>query len=169
MADLPIATSPLTFGKEPMSSSPPNPIIGASRTKPLVLSAGVTQVVKSITEVEDKAIKVKVQLMEETLKSIQGVQNNKPIDISSLCLFPNIQLPHKFKLPKFDKYNGTSCPYADLTMYCRKMNPYASDKKLMIHYFWDSLIGPADACFSTLDKSKVLSWHGLTHNFMNSF
>ncbi|GKV15498.1 hypothetical protein SLEP1_g26285 [Rubroshorea leprosula] len=85
--------------------------------------------------------------MKETLKSMQGVQTNKPVDISSLCFFPNIQLPHKFKLPEFDKYNGTGCPYAHLTMYCRKMAPYANDEKLMIHYFHDSLTGLADACW----------------------
>ncbi|GKV19447.1 hypothetical protein SLEP1_g29708 [Rubroshorea leprosula] len=175
VASLPIATS--TLGKEPMSSCPPNG--GTSGTKPFVLNAGVattqsndqeeTQVVKSITEDEDKAIKAKVQLMEETLKSMQGVQTNKPVDISSLCFFPNIQLPHKFKLPEFDKYNGTSCPYAHLTMYCRKMAPYANDEKLMIHYFQDSLTGPADTWFSTLDKSKVKSWHDLTYNFMKHY
>ncbi|GKV34678.1 hypothetical protein SLEP1_g43032 [Rubroshorea leprosula] len=137
VANLPIATS--TLGKEPMSSCPPNPIIGGtSRTKPFDLNAGVTtvqsndqeetQVVKSITEDEDK-----------------------------------------FKLPEFDKYNGTGCPYAHLTMYCRKMAPYANDEKLMIHYFQDSLTGPADAWFSTLDKSKVKSWHDLTHNFMKQY
>ncbi|GKV38976.1 hypothetical protein SLEP1_g46822 [Rubroshorea leprosula] len=107
--------------------------------------------------------------MEETLKSMQGVQTNKPVDISSLCFFPKIQLPHKFKLPEFDKYNGTGCPYAHLTMYCRKMAPYANDEKLMIHYFQDSLTSPADAWFSTLDKSKVQSWHDLTYNFMKQY
>ncbi|GKV02505.1 hypothetical protein SLEP1_g14938 [Rubroshorea leprosula] len=100
---------------------------------------------------------------------MQGVQTNKPVDISSLCFFPNIQLPHKFKLPEFDKYNGTGCPYAHLTMYCRKMAPYANDEKLMIHYFQDSLTGPADAWFSTIDKSKVKSWHDLTCNFMKQY
>ncbi|GKU89541.1 hypothetical protein SLEP1_g3667 [Rubroshorea leprosula] len=161
MENLPIATS--TIGKEPMSSCPPNPTIGGTYgTKPFVLNAGVatvqsndqeeTQVGKSITEDEDKAIKAKVQLMEETLKSMQGVQTNKPVDISSLCFFPNIQLPHKFKLPEFDKYNGTGCPYAHLMMYCRKMAPYANDEKLMIHYFQDSLTSPTDAWFFTLDK-----------------
>ncbi|GKV48344.1 hypothetical protein SLEP1_g55166 [Rubroshorea leprosula] len=180
VANLSVATSALTLGKEPMSSGPPDPIIGGtSGTKPFVLNAGVAtiqsngqeeiQVVKSITEDEDKAIKAKVQLMEETLKSMQGVQTNKPVDISSLCFFPNIQLPHKFKLPEFDKYNGTGCPYAHLTMYCRKMTPYANDEKLMIHYFQDSLTGPADAWFSTLDKSKVKSWHDLTYNFMKQY
>ncbi|GKV12745.1 hypothetical protein SLEP1_g23859 [Rubroshorea leprosula] len=135
VANLPIAIS--TLGKEQMSSCPPNPTIGGtSGTKPFVLNA----------EDEDKAIKVKVQLMEETLKSMQGVQTNKPVDISSLCFFPNIQLPHKFKLPEFDKYSGTGCPYAHLTMYC-----------------------PADAWFSTLDKSKIKSWHDLTHNFMKQY
>ncbi|GKU94816.1 hypothetical protein SLEP1_g8253 [Rubroshorea leprosula] len=143
VANLAITTS--TLRKEPMSSCLPNP------------------------KDEDKAIKAKVQLMEETLKSMQGVQTNKPVGISSLCFFPNIQLSHKFKLPEFDKYNGTGCPYAHLTMYCRKMAPYANDEELMIHYFYDSLTGPADAWFSTLDKSKVKSWHDLTYNFMKQY
>ncbi|GLT29741.1 hypothetical protein SLA2020_045870 [Shorea laevis] len=165
-----MATFASTLGKELMSSKPPNPtIIGASVTKPFVLNTGVatvqsnendqveTQVIKSIIKDEDKAMKVKVQLMEKTLKSMQGVQTNKPVDISSLCFFPNIQLPHKFKLPKFDKYNCIGCSYARLTMYCRKMAPYTNDEKLMIHYFQDSLTGPVDAWFSTLDKNKVKS------------
>ncbi|GKV17144.1 hypothetical protein SLEP1_g27684 [Rubroshorea leprosula] len=100
---------------------------------------------------------------------MQGVQTNKSVNISSLCFFPNIQLPHKFKLPKSDKYNGTGCPYAHLTMYCRKMTSYANNEKLMIHYFQDNLTGPADAWFSTLDKSKVKSWHDLTYNFMKQY
>ncbi|GKV24161.1 hypothetical protein SLEP1_g33808 [Rubroshorea leprosula] len=127
VANLPVATSALTLGKEPMSSCPPNPTIGGtSGTKPFDLNADVatvqsndqeeTQVVKLITEDEDKAIKAKVQLMEETLKSIQGVQTNKPVDIS-----------------------------------------------------FDSLTSPADAWFSTLDKSKVKSWHDLTYNFMKQY
>ncbi|GKV00143.1 hypothetical protein SLEP1_g12885 [Rubroshorea leprosula] len=138
VANLPIAIS--TLGKEPMSSCPPNPTIGrTSGTKLFDLNAGVataqsndqeeTHVVKSITEDEDKAIKAKVQLMEETLKSMQSVQTDKPVDISSLCFFPNIQLPHK------------------------KMAPYANDEKLMIHYIQDSLTRLADAWFSTLDKT----------------
>ncbi|GKV11298.1 hypothetical protein SLEP1_g22563 [Rubroshorea leprosula] len=154
MANLLMATSTLTLGKEPTSSYPPNPTIGGTfGTKPFDLNAGVAT----------------VQLMKETLKLMQGVQTNKPIDISSLCFFPNIQLPHKFKLPEFDKYNGTGCPYTHLMMYCRKMAPYANDEKLMIHYFQDSLAGLIDAWFSTLDKSKVKSWHDLTHNFMKQY
>ncbi|GKV17074.1 hypothetical protein SLEP1_g27625 [Rubroshorea leprosula] len=71
VANLPIAIS--TLGKEPMSSCPPNPTIGGtSGIKPFDLNAGVattqsndqeeTQVDKSITEDEDKAIKAKDSL-----------------------------------------------------------------------------------------------------------
>ncbi|KEH28094.1 hypothetical protein MTR_5g464720 [Medicago truncatula] len=27
-----------------------------------------------------------------------------------LCLVPNVQIPHKFKIPNFEKYKGNSCP-----------------------------------------------------------
>ncbi|GKV43432.1 hypothetical protein SLEP1_g50720 [Rubroshorea leprosula] len=73
VANLPVVTSALTLGKEPTLSCPPNPTIdGASGTKPFVLNAGVvivqsndqveTQVFKSITDEEDKAIKAKDSL-----------------------------------------------------------------------------------------------------------
>ncbi|GKV49948.1 hypothetical protein SLEP1_g56669 [Rubroshorea leprosula] len=107
VANLPMATSALTLGKEPMSSGPPNPIIGGtSGTKPFVLNAGVA-IVQSNGQEEIQVVK--------------------------------------------------------------KMAPYANDEKLMIHYFQDSLTGPADAWFSTIDKSKVKSWHDLTYNFMKQY
>ncbi|GKV17025.1 hypothetical protein SLEP1_g27583 [Rubroshorea leprosula] len=77
----------VTLGKEPMSSGPPDPIIGGtSGTKPFVLNAGVAT-----------------------------VQSNGQEEIQ------------------------------------------------------DSLTGPADTWFSTIDKSKVKSWHDLTYNFMKQY
>jgi len=43
-------------------------------------------------------------------------------DVHDLCLVSNVQIPHKFKLPDFEKYKGTSCPKDHLTMYVRKMS-----------------------------------------------
>ncbi|GKV11651.1 hypothetical protein SLEP1_g22891 [Rubroshorea leprosula] len=79
MANLPVATSVLTLGKEPMSSCPPNPTIGGtSGTKPFVLNAGVatvqsndqeeTQVVNTIAEDEDKLVIVGEEV-EDGIKS----------------------------------------------------------------------------------------------------
>jgi len=27
-----------------------------------------------------------------------------------LCLVPNVNIPHKFKVPEFEKYKGNTCP-----------------------------------------------------------
>ncbi|KAA3479928.1 hypothetical protein EPI10_020401 [Gossypium australe] len=50
-------------------------------------------------------------------------------------------LPLKFKTPKFEKYNGTSCPEAHITMFCRRMTGYVNNDQLLIYYFQDSLTG----------------------------
>ncbi|XP_019435942.1 PREDICTED: uncharacterized protein LOC109342407 [Lupinus angustifolius] len=56
-----------------------------------------------------------------------------------MCLVPDVVLPPKFKVPEFEKYNGTTCPKSHLHMYARKMSAYHGDDKLLIHYFQDSL------------------------------
>ncbi|GKV51312.1 hypothetical protein SLEP1_g57982 [Rubroshorea leprosula] len=84
VANLPITIS--TLGKEPMSSCPPNPTIGGTfGTKPFVLNAGVTtvqsndqegtQVVKSITEDEDKAIKAKDGIKSRIIMDYQAMKS----------------------------------------------------------------------------------------------
>jgi len=60
-------------------------------------------------------------------------------DVHDLCLVLNVQIPHKFKLPDFEKYKGTSCPKHYLTMYVSKMSTYANDHLVLIDYFQDSL------------------------------
>ena len=55
---------------------------------------------------------------------------------------PGLIIPAKFKIPKFDKYDGTSCPMSHLKMYCRKMVVHIGNDKLLIHCFQDSLTGP---------------------------
>ena len=47
----------------------------------------------------------------------------------------------KFKVPDFDKYKGTTYPMNRLKMYCQKMEAYAKDEELLIHFFQESLTG----------------------------
>ena len=60
-----------------------------------------------------------------------------------LCLVLNVVIPPKFKVSKFDKYKGTTCPKNDLKMYCRKMGVNAKDENLLMHLFQESLAGAA--------------------------
>ena len=61
------------------------------------------------------------------------------VDVNELILVPDLIIPPKFKLPKFEKYDGTECPKIHLAAYYRKMAGYTHDETLLIHVFQDSL------------------------------
>ena len=63
------------------------------------------------------------------------------VNANKISLVLDLVLPPKFKVPAFDKYDGTKCPSAYLYMYCRKMTGHTRNDKLLIHCFQDSLIG----------------------------
>ncbi|XP_038718845.1 uncharacterized protein LOC120011790 [Tripterygium wilfordii] len=54
-------------------------------------------------------------------------------------------------------------------MYCRRMQPYASNEKVLVHYFQDSLTGAAQRWFNTLNPSSVSSWEDLAEMFMKQY
>ena len=63
------------------------------------------------------------------------------VDPRELCLVPDLVMPPKFKMPKFEKYDGTKCPENHLATYCNKMAGHAHNEDLLIHVFYDSLTG----------------------------
>jgi len=90
-------------------------------------------------------------------------------DVYDLCLAPNVQIPHKFKLPDFEKYKGTSCPKDHLTMYVRKMSTYADDHQVLIHYFQDSLTGTALKWYMNLDLAEIRTFNDLRGAFVQQY
>ena len=96
---------------------------------------------ESSKQSENNKAQRKLELIEEHLKATEGSDEYGLVDVSKMSLVPNLVLPPKFKVPIFDKYDGTKCPSAHLYMYCRKMTGYTSNDKLLIHYFQDSLTG----------------------------
>ncbi|RDX95692.1 hypothetical protein CR513_21745, partial [Mucuna pruriens] len=71
----------------------------------------------------------KINALEERMRAIEGTSSHG-IDAANLCLVPDIELPADFKVPKFEKYKGSSCPRVHLAMYCRKMAPYTQQDKI---------------------------------------
>ena len=49
---------------------------------------------------------------------MEGINILESLDVTELSLVPGLVIPHKFKTPVFDKYDGTKYPNAHLTMYC---------------------------------------------------
>ena len=88
------------------------------------------------------------------------------VDAYKMSLVPNLVLPPKFKVPTFDKHDGTKCPSAHLYMYCRKMMGYTSNDKLLIHCFQDSLSGSATRWYNFLSRDQIKSWTDLVKAFL---
>ncbi|XP_039165443.1 pentatricopeptide repeat-containing protein At4g21065 [Eucalyptus grandis] len=78
--------------------------------------------------------------LEEKVKQLQGSQSSLPFNLS---VYEKVKMPKKFKMPEFEKYDGTSCPKAHLQMYHVCMAQYVKNEPLMIQSFHASLTGPA--------------------------
>ena len=88
------------------------------------------------------------------------------VDAYKMSLVPDLVLPPKFKVPTFDKYDGTKCPSTHLYMYCKKMTGYTSNDKLLVHCFQDNLSGSATRWYNLLNRDQIKSWTDLAKAFL---
>ncbi|XP_052888077.1 uncharacterized protein LOC128296667 [Gossypium arboreum] len=95
--------------------------------------------------------------LEEKFKELENADHYCGIDAKKLSLVPNLVLPPKFKMPEFERYNGTSCPEAHITMFCQRMTGYVNNDQLLIHYFQDSLSGAAAKWYNQLSRCNTPS------------
>ncbi|XP_017985253.1 PREDICTED: uncharacterized protein LOC108663874, partial [Theobroma cacao] len=118
---------------------------------------------------ENEKDQKKYDLLEERLRAIEGVDRFGTMDATELCLVPDVLIPAKFKVPKFEKYDGTKCPMAHITMYCRKMAAQSHDGKLLIHFFQDNLTGSAARWYVQLDRNRIKTWKDLARAFIAQY
>ncbi|XP_050897015.1 uncharacterized protein LOC127103815 [Lathyrus oleraceus] len=83
-----------------------------------------------------------------------------------LCLVPNVKIPHKFKVPDFEKYKGNSCSMSHLVMYACKMSTQTDNHQLLIHYFQDSLTGATLKWYMGLDSTHIQTFNDLGEAFI---
>ena len=94
-------------------------------------------------------------LLDKKLKEIESVNDLGSVDLRELCLVPDLVMPPKFKLPKFEKYDGTKCLENHLATYCNKMAGHARNEHLLIHVFYDSLTRAAAQWYTKLKKGQI--------------
>ncbi|OMO52093.1 Retrotransposon gag protein [Corchorus olitorius] len=136
----------------------------ASSSKPIVIStkekgnglgnAGDQQVLNNINE---------------RLRELEGISAYGSVDVSELTLVEGLVIPPKFKVPEFEKYNGTKCPREHLISYTRKMAAYKDNEKMMIHISQYSLTGSARKWYNKLDRHHIRSWQDLGKAFITQF
>ncbi|XP_050889040.1 uncharacterized protein LOC127094224 [Lathyrus oleraceus] len=74
------------------------------------------------------------RMMEDKLKAIEG-SDTFGLDAADMCLVQGVKIPLKFKVPKFEKYQGITCPKTHIRAFYRKMAAYSDDEKLLMHFF----------------------------------
>ncbi|KAA3484367.1 intersectin-1-like [Gossypium australe] len=112
------------MGSNP-GDNPANPVVPE-----LDMEEGQGIKTESAKQLEDRC-----KWLEEKFKALENVDHHHGIDAKDLSLVPDLVLPHKFKMPEFEKYNGTTCPEAHITMFCRRMMGYVNNDQLLIHCF----------------------------------
>ena len=65
---------------------------------------------ESSKQSENNEAQRKLELIEERLKAMEGFDVYGMVDAYKMSLIPDLVLPPKFKVPTFDKYDGTKCP-----------------------------------------------------------
>ncbi|GAU50634.1 hypothetical protein TSUD_410280 [Trifolium subterraneum] len=113
-------------------------------------------------------LQIKYDEMQKEMRALRG-KDLFGQDVHELCLVPDVVVPHKFKVPDFEKYKGSTCPKAHLIMYARKMSTQTSNDKLLIHYFQDSLTGAALRWYMDLDRANVSSFNDLASAFIRQY
>ena len=111
----------------------------------------------------------KLDLIEERLRTIEGIGEYPFTNMAELRLVPDVVIPLKFKVSDFDKYKGTTCPKNHLKMYCQKMEAYSRDEKLLMHFSQESLAGAIITWYTNLEASQIRSWNDLMAAFIRQY
>ncbi|OMO50172.1 reverse transcriptase [Corchorus capsularis] len=105
--------------------------------------------------------------IEEKFKGIGGQQTYfKGVD--KVALVTDLVLPAKFKVPEFEKFDGTKSPEDHVNTYVRQMQPYCSDDMLM-HHFQRSLAGSSFKWYNRIDPSQVKTWNDMANAFIAQY
>nr|XP_009798982.1 PREDICTED: uncharacterized protein LOC104245112 [Nicotiana sylvestris] len=100
---------------------------------------------------------------------MQGLGGQVSVAYKDLCLFPDVQLPVGFKMPKFDLYDGHGDPMAHLRGFYSKMRGDGGKDELLMVYFSQSLSGSALEWYIRQDHGRWYTWDDLAQTFACHF
>jgi len=111
----------------------------------------------------------KMAALEARIRAIKGVDLYDPVQAAGICLVLNVVVPKRFCVPEFFKYIRTQCPITHLKSYCNKMTEEVHDKKLLMHFFQDSLSGTVLSWYMRLDNTRIRRWKDMVKAFVRQY
>lgn len=77
------------------------------------------------------------------IKESHGMRDHDGLWYDDLCVHARIDLPERYKVPKFEVFNGTENPMTHLRRYCDQILGVGKNKALLIRLFSRSLSSEA--------------------------
>ena len=117
---------------------------------------------------ETKEMSQEIEKMKGMHKRSQDMKDYM-LDIKGLCLFPDVQLPPKFKMPKMDSFDGTGNPRNCLKQYILAIKPLGLTNEQIILCFPWTLSGVALQWYLSLENAKLNDWNKMAEAFVQQY
>ena len=103
------------------------------------------------------------------MKELQCIPDAAGIRYKDWCIYPNLYLPERFNIPKFDIIGGVGNPMAHLRAYCYHLVGVGRDETLLLRLFTRRLSGEALKWFISHETRQRPSRNALTKDFIDRF
>ncbi|XP_070010796.1 uncharacterized protein [Nicotiana sylvestris] len=118
-----------------------------------------TQPISCTPEFDEKDLLIRnlAKELKKLTSWIQGIKGSKGIEglnSEDLCIQPDVELPERYKPPKFEMFDGTSDPRVHLRTYCNKLVGAGKDERIRMKLFMRSLKGDALSWYISQDPKK---------------
>ncbi|XP_077252321.1 uncharacterized protein LOC143891664 [Tasmannia lanceolata] len=97
------------------------------------------------------------------------VQGPKKFDVLELMLSSAVALPPNFKVPDYDKYDGTGCPRSHMRWFIILSQQYGLSREQMAQLFPISLVGIAKKWFLRLKPDEVRTMEDISDKLIEQF
>ncbi|XP_048129403.1 uncharacterized protein LOC125313643 [Rhodamnia argentea] len=149
----------------PFRSLPPEDVIIIGTCSNASPSVPIPQASPMATGPNKETAKLLAQ-MEQRIREVEGIHNIPQVDFSA---FSKVSVPEKFKMPDFEKYDGTSNPVQHVQMYQARMNKYAANGPLMIQTFQAASKDVAMRWYTDYEIYNMENWEKAANAFVKHF
>lgn len=151
--------------KTPRTTTPLEDVVLIGTSSYTPSEAPIPQV-SPLTAVANNETAKLLASMEQRIREVEGTHNIPQIDLS---VFSKVNVPEKFKMPDFEKYDGTSNPVQHVQMYQVRMNKYVANGSLMVQTFQASLKDAAMRWYTDYEIYRMEEWEGAANAFVKHF
>ncbi|XP_077242613.1 uncharacterized protein LOC143883142 [Tasmannia lanceolata] len=115
-----------------------------------------------------KVITDRLDKLTQEMENIK-FQGPKKLNMADFMIYPGVTLPHRFKVPDMDKYDGTGCPRSHLMSALLLLQQHGLSPEQVALIFPRSLVGTAKKWFLSLKSEEIRTLENIANRFVEQF